>query len=156
MSPNTTNKSLVARSVEVTVTVQGRESTMVLGLQGDRDPLSKDYRQIWGVVDPSGLYLTFVAYSVRDANPAMLLRDMERKGHDRFVFHTGTMTSITPEELLRAGRELGIVPPVRYQNTPVPPELFTNWNEIEAEWWRRGVRAAVTAKSPVEQEEIWP
>lgn len=143
MSPNTTNEGRITRSVEVQVMAGGQAARLTLGLQYGTDPSTNERRQLWGVVDNCGRYLTHMAYSVRDANPAMLIHGMEIRGHDVFRFHTGIPIEITPEELLRAGRALDIVAPEMYQGVPVPEVMLPNWNEIEAEWWRRGVRAAV-------------
>jgi hypothetical protein len=120
-----------------------------LGLAHGIDPVTGLKRKLWGLVDSHGGYLSHMCYEVSRPlmGPPALLADLRKRGADRFTFHSGIPLWTTLEELTRALVDLGLAAPDRYRGVKVPEALVPNWDQPEADWWRRGVDAATLSMS---------
>jgi hypothetical protein len=134
----------LATEIKVFRDPRGTEDTEILGLAWGIDPNTGLRRKLWGLADANGEFLSSMCYEV--ANPIrsvpVLLNDMRKRGVDKFTFHSGMPLWTTLEELTRALKELGLAAPNRFKGAPVPEALVANWDQPEADWWRRGVIAA--------------
>lgn len=134
----------IYRSVNVSAHHGPQIVWMRLGLAWDTDPNTASPRRIWGLADLDATHLGHsMVYDLKTATPPLVIADLDRRGHDRFTFHSGADIWISRDELLKGFRVLDVAAPETYYGVPVPAELVSNWGELEVEWWKRGVKAAV-------------
>lgn len=121
----------------------GDVSPEILGWGWGTDPVTGNPRKIWGLADMDGR-LSSISYLWDEvASPAAMLNSLAKRGDDRFTFHAGVPIWTPLEELRRAFQVLGMAAPETYLGVPVPGELFANWDQVEAMWWRRGVETVL-------------